>query len=276
MNLYTPTRSTRAATPAPEIFVPQQYKRETSILSTDSRFDPNDHFHDPLLDPRYLAFLFRTVYEHVRNPTPNFPSCIVVPVERLIYRPWFEHPDPTVHLEDYTVHCNINKVYVQATPYGMDHRGCILGYSPTPIDLFPSGQGDIFSLFFLKEDIVYPWLQSAGLQVAKNKSRLRTAWMRGQIDYGHEFPGRFFRALSSIQMKFAKFVIDITDYVINPAAKKVAICNRDALASYLALGVDEHGDWVLSQDFWQYFTDTRGPNVPHASFLSRTLRSRCV
>jgi len=78
MNLYTPTRSTRAATPAPEIFVPQQYKRETSILSTDSRFDPNDHFHDPLLDPRYLAFLFRTVYERVWNPTPNFPSCIVV------------------------------------------------------------------------------------------------------------------------------------------------------------------------------------------------------
>ena len=275
MNLYTPTRSTRD-TPAPEIFVPQQYKRETSILSTDSRFDPNDHFHDPLLDPRYLSFLFRMIYERVRNPTPNFPSCIVVPVERLIYRPWFEHPDPTVHLEDYTVHCNINEVYVQATPYGMDHRRCILGYSPTPVDLFPSGQGDIFSLFFLKEDIVYPWLRSAGLQVAKNKSRFRTAWIRGEIDYGHEFPGQFFRALSSIQLKFAKFIIDIADYVINLAARKIAICNRDAFASYLALGVDEHSDWVLSQDFWQYFTDTRGPNVPHVSFLSRTLRSRCV
>ena len=69
MNLYTPTRSTQN-TPAPEVFVPQQYKRETSILSTNSRFDPNDHFHDPLLDPRYLLFLFRTVYERVRNPTP--------------------------------------------------------------------------------------------------------------------------------------------------------------------------------------------------------------
>jgi len=100
--------------------------------------------------------------------------------------------------------------------------------------------------------------------------------MRGEIDYGQEFPGKFFCALSSIQMKFAKFVEDISDYVINPAAGKIAVCNREALASYLALGVDEHGDWFLSHDFWQYFTDTRGPNVPHASFLSRTLRSRRV
>jgi len=57
MNLYMPTHSTWA-TPAPELFVPQQYEREHSILSTNSRFDPNDHFYDPLLDPCYLAFLF--------------------------------------------------------------------------------------------------------------------------------------------------------------------------------------------------------------------------
>jgi len=42
-------------------------------------------------------------------------------------------------------------------------------------------------------------------------------------------------------MKFAKFVVDISDYVINPAAGKIA--------TYLALGVDEHGDWFLSHDF---------------------------
>jgi len=275
MNLYTPTRSTQS-TPAPEFFVPKQYERESSILSTDSRFDPNDNWHNPLLDPRYLLFILRSVYERVRNPTPNFASCIVIPVERLIYLPWYEYPESTIHLEDYTVHCNINEVYVQATPFGADHRGCILGYNPTPIDLFPSGQGDIFLLFFLKEDVCYPWLWSAGLRVARNKSRFRTAWIRGEIDYGQEFPGKFFRALSSIQMKFAKFVVDISDYVINPAAGKIAVCNREALASYLALGVNEHGDWFLSQDFWQYFTDTRGPNVPHASFLSRTLRSRRV
>ena len=156
----------------------------------------------------------------------------------------------------------------------MDHRGCVLGFSPTVADLFPSGQGDIFSMFFLKEDICYPWLRSAGLRVARNKSHFRTAWMRGEIDYGKEFPGKFFHALSSIQMKFAKFVVDISDYVINPVAGKIAVCNREVLASYLALGVDEHGDWVLSQDFWQYFTDMRGPNVPHASFLSHTLCPR--
>jgi len=226
MNLYT--RSARA-TPAPEIFVPQQYERELSILSTDSCFNPNDHFHDPLLDLRYLAFILRSVYQRVRNPEPNFPSCIVVPVERLIYLPWYEYPKATIHLEDYTVHCNIHEVYVQATPFRMDHRGCILGFSPTVTDLFPSGQGDIFLLFFLKEDICYPWLRSTGLRVARNKSRFRTAWIRGEIDYGKEFPGKFFRALSSIQQKFAKFVIDIEDYVINPAAGKVAICNRTAL-----------------------------------------------
>jgi len=65
MNLYTPTRSTRAPTPVPEVFVPRQYEREGSILSNDSRFDPNDHFHNPLLDPRYLAFILRSVYERV-------------------------------------------------------------------------------------------------------------------------------------------------------------------------------------------------------------------
>jgi len=273
MNLYTPTHSTRT-TPALEMFIPQQYERELSILSTDSRFDPNDHFHDPLLDPRYLAFILHSVYERVRNPDPNFPSCIVVPMERLIYLPWYEYPEPTIHLKDYTVHCNINEVYVQATPFRMDHRGCILGFSPTPIDLFPSGQGDIFSLFFLKEDICYPWLRSAGLWVARNKSRFRQAWLRGEIDYGKEFPGNFFHALSSIQQKFTKLVVDNSDYVINPAAGKIAVCNREALAAYLALGVNKHGNWVLSQDFWQYFTDTRVPNVPHASFLSCTLHPR--
>jgi len=275
MNLYMPTCSTRA-TPAPELFIPQQYERELSILSTDSRFDPNNHFHDPLLDPRYLAFILCSVYERVQNPDPNFPSCIVIPVERLIYLPWYEYPEPTIHLEDYTIHCNINEVYVQATPFHMDHCGCILSFSPTPVDLFPSGQGDIFSMFFLKEDICYPWLRSTGLRVARNKSHFRQAWLRGEIYYGQKFPGKSFRALSSIQQKFTKFVIDISDYVINPAAGKVAVCNREALAAYLALGVNEHGDWVLSQDFWQYFTDTHSPNVPHASFLSRTLCPRCV
>jgi len=61
MGLYTPTRS-RALTPGPELFVPKQYEREGSILSTDPDFDPNDHWHDPLLDPRYLAFILRSVY----------------------------------------------------------------------------------------------------------------------------------------------------------------------------------------------------------------------
>ena len=162
MNLYTPTRSTRA-TPAPEMFIPQQYERELSILSTDSRFNPNDHFHDPLLDPHYLAFILQLVYEWVQNPKPNFPSCIVVPVEGLIYLRWYKYPKPTIHLKDYTIHCNINEVYVQATTFRMDHRSCILSFSPTVTNLFPSGQGDIFSLFFLKEDICYPWLRSAGL-----------------------------------------------------------------------------------------------------------------
>ena len=182
-------------------------------------------------------------------------------MERLIYLPWYEYPEPTIHLKDYTVHCNINKVYVQATPFRMDHHGCILGFSPTATDLFPTGQGDIFSLFFLKEDICYPWLWSAGLRVARNKSRFRQAWLRGEIDYGQEFPGKFFCALSSIQLKFAKFVVDISDYVINPAAGKIAICNREALAAYLALGVGEHGDWVLSQDFCRHPWSHRTPCI---------------
>ena len=172
MGLYTPTHSAQV-TPAPEIFIPQQYEREHSILSTDSRFDLNDHFHDPLLDPRYLAFIPCSVYQRVRNPEPNFPLCIVIPVERLIYLAWYEYPEPTIHLEDYTIHCNVHEVYVQATPFHMDHCGCILSFSPTVADLFPSGQGDIFSMFFLKEDICYPWLRSAGLRVARNKSRFR-------------------------------------------------------------------------------------------------------
>jgi len=274
MGLYTPTCSARV-TPAPEIFVPQQYEREHSILSTDSHFDPNDHFHDPLLDPRYLAFILCSVYQRVRNPEPNFPSCIVIPVERLIYLAWYEYPEPTIHLEDYTIHCNVHEVYVQATPFHIDHCSCILSFSPTVADLFPSGQGDIFSMFFLKEDICYPRLRSVGLRVARNKSHFRQAWLRGEIDFGRGFPGKFFRSLSFIQQKFAKFVIDISDYVINPAAGKVAVCNRAALAAYLALGVDEHGDWVLSQDFWQYFTDTHGPCQDHVQLrtLIQLLRS---
>jgi len=272
MGLYTPTRSAQV-TPALETFIPKQYEREHSVLSTDSQFDPN-HFHDPLLDPHYLVFLLHLVYQQVQNPDPNFSSCIVIPVERIIYAPWFEHPDPIVHLEDYTVHCTVNEFYIQPTPFHMDHHDCILGFSPTVANLFPSGQGDIFSMFFLKEDICYPWLWSAGLHVVQNKSHFRQAWLRGEIDYGKEFPGKFFRALSYIQQKFAKFVIDISDYVINPVAAKVAVCNQTALAAQFALGVDEHSDWILSQDFWHYFIDTHGPSVPHASFLSHTLRPR--
>jgi len=272
MGLYTPTSH---RTISPPIFVPKQQERESSITSTDPRYDPNDvMFHNPLLDPRYLAFLLRPVYQRVRNPDSNFFSSSVVPVERIIYAPWYKHPDPIVHLEDFNIYPTHNDFYIQPTMYREDHRGCILGYTPTVADLFPTGQGDIFSLFFLKEDVCYPWLWSVGLQVARNKSRFRNAWLRGEVDYGKEFPGRFFRSLSFIQMKFAKFVIDITDNVINPAAAKIAVCNRKALASQLALGVDEHGDWILSQDFWQYFTDTNPTGLPHESFLSHTLRPR--
>jgi len=252
MGLYTPTRS-RASTPAPDLFIPKQYEREGSILSTDPDFDPNDHWHNPLLDPRYLAFVLWSVYQRVWDPTPNFPSQIVIPVERLIYLPWFEHPDPVVHLEDCIVQCNEQEVSVHVTPFHADHEGCILGFSPTVADLFPSGFGDIFSMFFLKEDMCYPWLRSAGLQVARNKTRFRNVWLRGEIDFGVQFPGKFFRSLLSIQQKFAKLVIDITNYVVNPAARKVAVCNQEVLASYLALGVDEHGDWILGQDFLAIF-----------------------
>lgn len=34
----------------------------------------------------------------------------------------------------------------------------VLGWTPTPEELFPLGMGGVFALFFLKEDIYYPWL----------------------------------------------------------------------------------------------------------------------
>ena len=268
-----PTHS-RALSLATMEFIPRQYERESSILSTDSRFDPNDHFHNPLLDPRYLAFLLRPVYQRVQDPTPNFFSCIVVPVERLVYLLWFEHPSLVVHLKESSIHCTRTEFVVSPTTYPEDHHRCVLGFTPDVANLFPSGQGNIFSRFFLKEDICYPWLWSLGLWVARNHTCFRQAWLWGEVDFGKEYPGRFFCSLLFIQKEFAKFVIDIGNYVINPAADKIAVCNRAVLAAQLALGVDKQGDWTLSQGFWQYFTDMHGPDVPHASFLSCTLHLR--
>jgi len=162
MGLYTPTCS-RLLSPTATEFIPKQYERESSIESTDSQFDPNNHFHNPLLDPRYLVFLLRLVYQRARDPAPNFASCIIVPLERLIYILWFENPSPVVHLEESTVRCTRTEFSIQPTTYPEDHQGCILGFTPAVTDLFPNGQGDIFSMFFLKEDMCYPWLWSLGL-----------------------------------------------------------------------------------------------------------------
>jgi len=181
MGLYTPT-SHRAI--SPPLFIPKQQERESSITSTDPHYDPNNVvFHNPLLDPQYLAFLLHLVYQRVQNPNSNFFSSSIVPVEHIITAPWFEHPDPIVHLEDFSVHATHNDFYIQPTPYREDHHFCILGFTLMVADLFPTGQGDIFSLFFLKEDVCYPWLQSIGLHIAWNKSRFRQAWLQGEVDF---------------------------------------------------------------------------------------------
>ena len=95
---------------------------------------------------------------------------------------------------------------------------------PTPEELFPLDMGDIFAFFFLKEDMLYPWLRDLGYQTAWNTSRFQKVWMQHEINYANG-DMRFFHSLLFIQKKFAEFVCQISDHVVNPEARKITIIN---------------------------------------------------
>ena len=75
---------------------------------------------------------------------------------QVITAPWYEHPYPITYWPQ--------ENSKEFQPY-------ILGWTPTPEELFPLDMGDIFTLFFLKEDMYYLWLQQLGYQMARNTSQ---------------------------------------------------------------------------------------------------------
>lgn len=229
-----------------------------------SNGDPNDvpihlYGNNGQWNPEILAKRLRSVYARVNLPEPNYIPLAIIPVERVIIAPWYEHPLSTT---------------VWPRESSGEFEPYILGWTPVPEEIFPLGMGDIFALFFLREDVYYPWLRALGFQTARNTSRFRKAWIRNEVQYANG-EKRCFRSLLFIQKRFAEFVCSIADHVVNPEARKVTILNREAVASLLALSVDDRGNWNLSDDFWHYFTDARGPHaLPYAGNFSRTLRAR--
>lgn len=100
----------------------------------------------------------------------------------------------------------------------------VIGWTPTPEELFPLDMGDIFSLFFLKEDVFYPWLRELGYQKARNTSRFQRAWLSGEVNYVNG-ELRCFHSLLFVQRKFAEFIHQLSDHVVNTEARKITILN---------------------------------------------------
>ena len=95
--------------------------------------------------------------------------------------------------------------------------------------------------------------------------------MRGDVQYVNG-EMRCFHSLLFVQKRFAEFIHQISDHVINPEARKVMILNREAVASILTLGVNDRGDWLLSDNFWHYFTNACSPHLlPYAANFTHTL-----
>ena len=226
--------------------------------------DPSDlpihlYGNNGLWNPEYLARRLCSVFTCMNNPQPNYIALACLPVKCMIVAPWYEHPLPTT---------------MWPWESSEEFQPYIMGWTPTPEELFPLDMGDIFALFFLKEDIYYPWLRQLGYQTAWNTSQFRKAWLKDEVQYANG-EKRCFCSLLFVQKRFAEFVDQISDHVVNAEARKVTILNQDAVASLLALGVNDLGDWLLSNNFWHYFTDACSPHyLPYAGNVTRTLRPR--
>lgn len=192
-------------------------------------------------------------------PQPNYIGTATIPSECFIQVPWFQNPYPITTWNWDSVE---------------EFKPWVLSWTPTPDELFPSGVWVIFALFFLKQDIYYPWLCDLDFHVAKNTSRFRTAWLRGEMGL-ERYEGCCLCTFLFVQKKFTEFIQQILNHVINPAARKIAILNGEVVASIIMLGLDKFENWYLSNDFWAYFTDAHaGLALPNATHLPFTLHPR--
>ena len=228
--------------------------------------DPNDlpiHLYggNGLWNPEFLAHQLQSVFAQTNYPMPNYIALACIPVEQVIVTPWYKHPLLTTMWP--------HESSKEFEPY-------IMGWIPTPEKPFPLNMGDIFALFSLKEDVYYSWLRQLGYQVACNTSHFRRAWLLGDVQYANG-EKCCFHSLLFVQKHFAEFVHQISNHVVNAEAHKVTILNREVVAALLALGVNNRGDWLLSNNFWCYFTDACGPHyLPYASNVPHTLCARCA